>query len=338
MNRLKGCTGAAGKSILALIAMCAVLSAGEADAAELPDAVPARDESPAPPGQVIVDEEAAERALERSLVEFGGLLLRPGRIEIEPSLRYARREDVFPGIVTRDGETFLGQREHHVDDLTAGIAVRLGLPFDSQLEVELPYHWRRVESVDTVAASPFGATTASGSGPGNLRVGLARTLFREEGWRPDLIGRLSWDTRSGRAGDGGIPLASDFHAVQGSLIAIKRQDPLVFAGGLAYEHVFERRGVQPGAAIAPSLGAFVALSPETSIRLVASQTFREKTRVDGERIAGTREQAATLTIGASSLVARGVLLDVSLGIGLTTDAEDYSLRIALPIRLDKRLF
>jgi hypothetical protein len=44
------------------------------------------------------------------------------------------------------------------------------------------------------------------------------------------------------------------------------------------------------------------------------------------------------TIGASSLVARGVLLNVSLGIGLTGDAENYSLRIALPIRLDTALF
>jgi hypothetical protein len=41
-----------------------------------------------------------------------------------------------------------------------------------------------------------------------------------------------------------------------------------------------------------------------------------------------------MIIGASSILGRGILLDISSGIGLTSDAPDYFVQIALPIRFD----
>ena len=41
-----------------------------------------------------------------------------------------------------------------------------------------------------------------------------------------------------------------------------------------------------------------------------------------------------MIIGASSILGRGILLDVSGGIGLTSDAPDYFVQVALPIRFD----
>jgi hypothetical protein len=41
-----------------------------------------------------------------------------------------------------------------------------------------------------------------------------------------------------------------------------------------------------------------------------------------------------LTIGASSILGRGVFLDAALGIGLTDEAADYSVIVSLPIRFD----
>lgn len=265
-----------------------------------------RESDARPPGQVVVDPEAAERALERSLVQTGGLLLPPGRLELEPGLRYGRQEGAS-----------------NVDAFSASLALRRGLPFDSQLELALPYHSVREEQNDTLF------DTSSASGLGDIRIGLARTLLREAGRRPDLIARVSWDTRTGKDRD---RISSGFDELRLSFTAIKRQDPLVFVGALAYEHVLERGDVQPGAAFLPSFGAFLALSPQTSMRFLLSQSFRQEQETNGARDAGTDQTAATFTIGGSSLLDRDTFLDLAVDIGLTRDTDDYAVRLALPIR------
>jgi len=40
----------------------------------------------------------------------------------------------------------------------------------------------------------------------------------------------------------------------------------------------------------------------------------------------------TLDLGASTILGRGVLVHVTASVGLTDDAPDYAVRIALPIR------
>ena len=51
------------------------------------------------PMRLVVDEAAAERALERTLVQRGALLLPRGRIELSPALAYSHRESEIPGLV-----------------------------------------------------------------------------------------------------------------------------------------------------------------------------------------------------------------------------------------------
>jgi hypothetical protein len=41
-----------------------------------------------------------------------------------------------------------------------------------------------------------------------------------------------------------------------------------------------------------------------------------------------------MILGASATLGRGILLDVSGGIGLTSDSPDYFVQVALPIRFD----
>jgi hypothetical protein len=45
-----------------------------------------------------------------------------------------------------------------------------------------------------------------------------------------------------------------------------------------------------------------------------------------------------MIIGASSILGQGILLDVSSGIGLTNDAPDYFVQIAIPIRFNLPFF
>jgi hypothetical protein len=135
-----------------------------------------------------------------------------------------------------------------------------------------------------------------------------------------------------------VSLGGGFHELRGSLTAIKRQDPIVFVGGLAYEHTFEEGPVQPGPAVSAGFGSFIALSPETSLRLLLSAAYQDETELSGNKIDGSDRTIGTFVVGGSTLLATGTLLNLSAAIGLTDDADDFSISLSLPIRLGRRLY
>ncbi len=296
-----------------------------------PPAVPGAPE--APPGRPAVA--SPDRALERVLVREGTLLLGAGEVEVEPGLAYTRREEGAPVFVGSGGTRFfIGEDEVRRDELTASLALRAGLPLDAQLELALPY--RRV---DQSTATELGGGTVreverEGHGLGDLVVGLSKTLARQEGWRPDLVGRLSWDTRAGEARDDGVPLGGGFDELGLAVSALSRQDPLAFFGAVSYETTLERDRVDPGDEVGLRLGAALAVSPETSLRFSLDQRFVDDVELDGERVGGSDRRLATLSLEAATIVARGVLLDVGVDVGLTDDTPDYTVRVSLPIRFD----
>src|SRR5688572_13986358 len=57
---------------------------------------------PAPPAEEAVDEELLARALERSLVITGGVLLPPGQFEIEPGFQFDYTGRSTIGLVRRE--------------------------------------------------------------------------------------------------------------------------------------------------------------------------------------------------------------------------------------------
>jgi hypothetical protein len=290
------------------------------------------------PGTVVVDERMAERALERSLSREGALLLPSGVLEVEPSLAFARQEDATSSFVVSGGSIVAGETESNANRLTADLGLRLGLPWDSQLELGLPYRWARVDTVTNVGFSPLTSTNKSGSGVGDIRIGFAKTLLREGLRQPDLIGRITWNSDTGRASDDGVSLGGGYHEIVGSLTAIKRQDPMVFIGGVSYQHSFERDQIKSGPVVATNLGGAIALSPETSLRLFLSGAYQSETELFGSDVDGSDRAVGTLVIGSSTLLVPGVLLNASLGVGLTDDADDMSLTFSLPIRFDTPLF
>jgi hypothetical protein len=203
------------------------------------------------------------------------------------------------------------------------------------MELDLPYRY-----VDQSETTPVGVgqrrfEDGSGQGLGDLSVGLAKTLLRENGgWWPDLVARVTWDTDTGNTTDNDVAIGGGFHELRGSLSAIKRQDPLAFVGGVSYETTLEDDNVKPGDELGFNIGTVLAASPETSLRLALGQRFIDEARVDGERINGSDRVVGTATFGASVVLGRGVLLDVAADIGLTDDAPDYAARASLPIRFN----
>jgi Putative MetA-pathway of phenol degradation len=291
------------------------------------------------PGQFEVEEEAIDRALERTLVQEGVLLLPLGQAEIEPSFTYTRREFDTPTFVTIDGDTFVGEQEIERNEFETGATLRVGLPFDSQVEVGIPYNYVDESVNTTVGGAQQTSNSESGHGFGDVSLGLAKTLLQEgTGWWPDVIARVTWDADTGKTDDNGVFLGGGFNELSGSLSAVKRQDPLAFVGNVSYAKTFEHDDIEPGDEVGFSLGTVLAASPETSLSFFFNQSFADDTKFDGDTINGSDQVIGTLSLGAATILGRNVLLSITGEIGLTDDAPDYAIGASLPIRFDLPTF
>jgi hypothetical protein len=283
-------------------------------------------------GQVVVDELTAQRALERSLVETGVLLLRPGQAEISPSFTFRHNNVTDATAVTVGSSTFVADRGIERDTFDVGLAFRHGLPWDSQFELSIPYRFVARDETTDILGSVVSSQDSNGHGVGDLRVGFAKTLLRAGDGGPDLIGRVTWDSGIGRESDDGVNLGFGFNELQGQLTALYRQDPMVFVGTFGYEYAFEKDSIQPGDEFQFFLGTSLAVSPETSLSFGLDQIYRRDLEVNGSRVDGTDQLASSLTLGTSVILGPRALLRLTAGIGLTDDASDYSFGMSLPVR------
>jgi hypothetical protein len=71
-------------------------------------------------------------------------------------------------------------------------------------------------------------------------------------------------------------------------------------------------------------GRVFATSPETSLRAVLQENFVQAIRVHDLTLRGSDTVQSILTFGASSILGRGALIDLQVGIGLTTFAPKYT--------------
>lgn len=283
------------------------------------------------PGQVVVDERTAASALERALVQEGALLLSPGEFQAEPSLTVARDERLAASTLETDDGAVIATTELRRNLTTAALTLRAGLPHDSQVSLRVPHSWIDEDSVSRVGFAGAGEDDAKASGFGDLVFQASKVISREQGLAPDAVASLAWDTRSGGR-DEGVDLGSGFDELIGSLVISKSQDPLVFVGELSYRRSFERNDIDPGDALGLSAGTVLAASPETSLSFFLDQAFFKSSKIDGEKVPGSDDVAASLRIGASSILNAGAVLDVDVSLGLTEAAPDYVFGIALPVR------
>jgi hypothetical protein len=283
------------------------------------------------PGTLEVDVEAAERALERTLTERGALLLPKGFAEVTPTIAYTRRETTRP-VFSRVPSLVLASVDTKRDEVVGNLSLKVGLPWTSQLEIRVPYSYVDQSTVVNLANAGRVTTSESSSGFGDIQIALAKQLLREKGALPDLVFRLIYGTGSGSRGTSNVGLNNGYPSLGGQLTALKRQDPLAFVASIAYTKEFERDNIEPGDQIAFSLGAFLAASPTTSLQFSFDQILARDVRVNGRSVPESNQNQGILSIGASSILAKNVLLNVSFGVGLTNDAPDYFIQVSLPIR------
>jgi hypothetical protein len=314
---------------------------GTPDVTTEPENIGSSDEVPRPvddsttkPGTLQVDELTAQRALERGLVNEGKLLLDAGQMELVPNFSYQRFDFDGATAVQVGPDTFVGNIDTERDTLDVGLLFRHGLPWEAQFEASVPYRYVNSEGTTTVDESIVSSLDRNGSGYGDLRLGLAKTLLNEVGGWPNLIGRITWDTSTGEKRDDDLALGFGFDEVEVSLTALTSRDPMVFFGTFAYQNTFEEDDIEPGDAYKLNLGTAVAVSPENSLTFSLNQSYYEELELNGQSIEGSDRLASSFSIGLSTIMGPRTLLQLSVSIGLTEDTSDYGFQISLPIRFD----
>ena len=313
-----------------------VQSAANSPAAAAPGA--AGPVSGAGPETASANDDVALQALSRGLVQRGLLLLAPWSFELTPSLSYSHSQTQGLTLVdSAQGVSIVDSQRRRDDDAEAGLSGRLGLPWRSQIQVTVPFDWRRDES-----ALGDGTDVAhSQTHLGDIQLELSHQFLVEKGWVPDLIGAVSWRAPTGRSlyqlPVAAIANGSGTNQITGRLTALKTIDPLVVYSTLSYTQSLNYRepvgDVHDGNAIDFQLGGLLAVSPETSLSFTFDQRFKGHTSVNGTRIQGSDGVAAVASLGLDQVLNSRTLLDITLGFGLSNDAPDYSVMVSLPIRL-----
>ena len=302
-----------------------------------PSATPPSSTTASPPakaaGSFDIDEDAAQRALERTLTQSGALLLQPGTIEFSPGMQYARIEQTSPILLAlpplQNGTTVTSIAENRVrrNEFSARADVRIGLPLNAQAEFGLPLTRTTAQQNNTFDP----VTSKSATRLGDVTLGIAKTFAREKGFMPDLIGRLTYNIGTGKNLPSPLSTGGGFQQLQAELVAVKRQDPLAFVASVGYARVFEKDGIKPGDATVLGLSSLLAASPATSLQMGFSQILRAKQQLRGVRVDGSDQTYGLLTLGATSILSRDLTLVTQFGFGVGGDAPRYTLNVAMPI-------
>ncbi len=280
----------------------------------------------------VTPQDEMARALERALVREGGLLLPAGAAEIEPRFSYLHRSSSGLELLQQDGQPQLARVDRRADAQQLAFGLRVGLPAQMQLDLLLPYASVReritaggVSSVDTMSGTGAGEFGLSWQlWPGSAGTGAVASLRWSEPGAADFERATV------------LPAASSFRSLQGSLLLVRRHDPVVFFGALSHAERQQRRIagrlVDPGDVTGLRGGAIIALSPELSLRLGLDLGWSRDSRIDRVVAAGTGTVTAEFSTGFSFALSPRVLLGVEAGIGLTRASPDFRIGLSLPWR------
>jgi hypothetical protein len=299
-------------------------------------------------------ERQATEALDRALIVRGSLLLPPGQLEVDQTVNYFSASSdhvtingfaLLPVLVVGD----IASQRTRQDYLLPSFTARLGLPKKLQMDVNIPYGWELIRSVDANNIE----TDKSNFGLGDISAGISRQLTSEHGRVPDLIANARFKSTTGADSftltSSEVALGTGFNSIQGNLTAAKSSDPLVFFGNLGYnynipaDHTISANDPQnpnattlghfnPGSAIDFQIGSILAINPDTSMTVSWDQRFTRATQLNGVDIPASYLVEGTLRLGTSYMYAPGRTVDLSFGVGLTPDTPNLQFSVGFPWR------
>jgi hypothetical protein len=248
-----------------------------------------------------------DRALERTLVREGALVLPPWSYELTPQFSYAHWDKLQDPAVR--------------NSYSAALTFRMGLPWTSQISATLPYEYNQFRD------------GSSSSGLADAGFLFSKALLAESDWTPNLVGSIGWTSPTSLAGKtfSPIPYVSGFQA---GLTASKRLDPLVVFGGVSYFSSISREiaGTQsnPSGVVGARFGSSLAISPATSI--TAGFNFGYLTQSPDFIAPGSDRILSSVDVGFSTILWKRTLLNVTGQFGLTGHVPDFRLIASIPVR------
>jgi hypothetical protein len=252
-------------------------------------------------------DEEFDRALERTLVREGALVLPPWSYELTPQFSYAHWDTLQDPAVR--------------NSYSAALTFRMGLPWTSQISATLPYEYNQFRD------------GSSSSGLADAGFLFSKALLVESDWTPNLVGSVGWTSPTSLAGKtfSPIPYVSGFQA---GVTASKRFDPLVVFGGVSYfssiSHEIAGTQSDPGGVFGARFGGSLALSPATS--LTAGFNFGYLTQSPDFIVPGSDRILSSVDVGFSTILWKRTLLNVTGQFGLTGHVPDFRLIASIPVR------
>ena len=272
-------------------------------------AKPTKSTSPAP--QPIATTEPADdefdRALERTLVREGALVLPPWSYQLIPQFSYAHWDKLQDPALR--------------NSYNAALTFQMGLPWTSQISATLPYEFDQFRD------------GSSSSGLADAGFLFSKELLIESEWRPNLVGSIGWTSPTSVGGKtfSPIPYVSGFQA---GVTASKRFDPLVVFGGVSYFSSVSREiaGTRsdPAGIVGARFGGSLALSPATSI--TGGFNFGYLTQPTDFIVPGSDRILSSVDVGFTTILWKRTLLNVTTQFGLTGHVPDFRLIASIPVR------
>jgi hypothetical protein len=253
------------------------------------------------------DDQELERALERTLVREGALVLPKWGFQVTPQFSYAHWDKIQDPFISN---TYSG-----------ALSVAMGLPWQSQISVSVPYVFDQGRD-----GSP------SSSGLADVGFLLSKELLVENNTVPNLVGSVGWTSPTSRSSAlGPIPYVSGFQA---GFTASKRLDPLVVFLSGSYFSAAEVAGIQfnPADVVGGRIGASLAISPATAITAGFNVAYLTDTHSADLVLPNSDRLLSSVDVGFNTLLWNRTMLSITTQFGITGHTPDFRVITALPIR------
>lgn len=294
-----------------------------------------------------------------------GVLTRKGVLVVEPSIEYQHTDInrfVVGGVAILD-TVLVGSIEAtqaNRDSVTGTLGLRYGITNRFEAELRIPYLYRDDSTTNTVVNSTNVAATTSLSdhGLGDIEAAAHWQFTEGTGKWPFMVanfraksttGTGPFDVERNAAGiEEELATGSGFWGFEPSLTLIAPSDPAVFFANIGYLWNVKRSidkqvangrtvdTVDPGDAVRMGVGMGLALNEKVSFSVGYQHDWIRgtKTTFTNAEFESESLSVGSLTFGVNWQISDSTALNVSVGVGVTSDAPDVRLMARLPIALD----
>ncbi|RNC66670.1 MAG: transporter [Desulfuromonadales bacterium] len=286
-----------------------------------------------------------------------GVLTPRGTLVLEPAFQYSNSSTKRLSLI---GYTYVPAinvgyfdlKDVARDTYVASLSARYGITNRLELEMKVPYVYRKETVADTTQFPQLDIVSSSeGYGIGDVEFGL-RYQINQPVTGPFFIASLRAKSDTGKGpfdvpteilGDAGttvyaeLPTGSGFWAIQPGLSAIYPSDPAVFFGSVSYIWNIEKNvggsvgKFDPGDVIDFNFGMGLALNEQNSFSIGYQHSIIGKSSSSNTPLDQVRLTVGSLQFGWSFKMSKSTSVSLSLAAGITDAAPDVQLTLRVPV-------